>query len=147
MSSIRAISKLVGCSLSLGTAGGPHQRSEDRAGLFLPSLSPLMTDRFFRDGSSQVREAFNLQSGTLGLHAPQHVDPFGKPIWLQILNNSWVSNDVSITDGFVLFIALYAQVCASSQALSQVNIAWRLLATWHWVQQLALLIRDVALLG
>lgn len=31
--------------------------------------------QIFRDGSSRVQKAFNLQSGTLGLHAPQHVDP------------------------------------------------------------------------
>lgn len=31
-----------------------------------------------------------------------------------MLNNSWLSNDVSIMDGFVLFIVHYPQVCESS---------------------------------
>lgn len=36
-----------------------------------------------------------------------------------MLNNSWLSNDVSITHGFVLFIVHDAQVCESSMRLCQ----------------------------
>lgn len=46
MSSITAISKLVGRSLSLRAAGGPDRHSEDRAGLSACLLAALMTDRF-----------------------------------------------------------------------------------------------------
>lgn len=45
------------------------------SGLIPAFALPANDWQIFRDGSSQVREAFNLQSGTLGLHAPQHVDP------------------------------------------------------------------------
>lgn len=55
MSSIRAISKLLGCSLSSAAAGGPNQDPEDRAGLFLSKLSILMTDRFLRMGAVKFR--------------------------------------------------------------------------------------------
>ena len=51
MSSIRAISKQAGYRLSLGTAGGQNQHSEDRAGLFPSLLSALMTDRFSEKGA------------------------------------------------------------------------------------------------
>lgn len=71
--------------------------------------------QIFRDGSSRVREAFNLQSGTLGLHAPQHVDPLAN----QYDCRYWIIHGCLMMCQsqmvFVLFIAHYAQVCASSK--------------------------------
>lgn len=57
---------------------GSSRRSKSRVGgpSRLPEWALHTPDRqIFKDESSQVQEAFNLQSGALGLYARQHVDP------------------------------------------------------------------------
>lgn len=97
-------------------------------------LSPVMSDRL--SGPATVLEfegLFNLAIRYPGPHCTSStagLSPLALPVWLRLLNNSCLSNDVSITAGFC-FIYCSVQVCSSSPRCCQVDIAQRLLATWH----------------